>query len=104
MTMNGMICVACGKTAKPSTLRVDNSQVPGWECPCGEEYLDGAAVETLLSIKRLQKEHLVAKVTRQGNSYALRVPMEVVDAYHLKNRKELKIAPENHRIVFEVPT
>ncbi len=101
--MKGMKCVACGKTAKPAKLRVDNSQVPGWKCPdCGEEYLDGVAVETLLAIRKLKAERLTAKVTRQGNSYAIRVPMQVVNAYRLKDKKQLKILPEEKRIVLEI--
>jgi ribosomal protein L37AE/L43A len=101
--MKGMKCVACGKTAKPATLRVDKTAVPGWKCAsCGEEYLDGAAVETLLAVRKLKTEHLTAKVSKQGNSYSIRVPMKIVDAYHLKDKKQLKILPEESRIVLEI--
>lgn len=100
--MDGMKCVTCGKAAKPATLRIDNSTVKGWKCVCGEEYLDSNAVERLLMIKKLKEEHLVAKVTKQGNSYAIRVPMEVIEAYGLKNKQEIKLETEEKKIVFQV--
>ena len=102
MKTKGMKCVVCGRVAKPAELRVDNSVVPGWKCTCGEEYLDSEAVERLLTIRKLKKETLFAKVTKQGNSYAIRVPMEIVEAYRLKDKKELRIDPEETRLVLEV--
>ena len=97
-----MKCVKCGRAAAPALLSLEGSTVKGWKCACGEQYLDSESVERLLAIRKMQKQSLTAKVTRQGNSYALRVPMSVVDAYGLRKRRTLKILPEETRILLEV--
>ena len=99
--MAGMKCVKCGKIAAPAMLSLEGSKVNGWSCSCGEQYLDSHAVERLFAIRRLQKEHLTAKVTRQGNSYALRVPMAIVQAYGLMKKRELRILPQENNFLLE---
>ena len=85
--MKGLKCVKCGKTAKPARLRLEGAVVAGWRCACGEEYLDTEAVEQLLAIRKLASEDLNAKITRQGNSFAVRLPMTVFKAFGLRTRK-----------------
>ena len=90
--MKGLKCVKCGKTAKPARLRLEETEVPGWKCSCGEEYLDTEAVERLLAIRRLAEENLNARVTRQGNSFAVRLPIAVFKAFGLKDKENLRIS------------
>ena len=55
-----------------------------------------------IEIRKLKHQKLVATVTKQGHSYAIRVPMVIANAYSLKNKEKLKIDPELHKIVLEV--
>ena len=105
--LQGMDC-GCGKIAKPAQLRLEGVTVPGWKCTCGEEYLDAPTVERLLAVRklRLEKKKLTAKVTKQGNSFAIRVPMELVNAYSLKDKESLGIDFDKsnaNKIIFDVP-
>lgn len=89
--MKGMKCVKCGKAAKATRLRLEGALIPGWKCACGEEYLDSEAVERLLALRKLAAGGLTARVTRQGNSFAVRLPMRLFNALGLKNKEELTI-------------
>ncbi|VVB68156.1 Uncharacterised protein [Candidatus Norongarragalina meridionalis] len=94
-----MKCVKCGKLAKRASLRIEGTTVPGWRCSCGEEYLDADAAERLLALRKLDRQKLTAKVTQQGNSFAVRLPMALFRALGMKDKETLgiKVDPSNPR-------
>jgi len=102
---SGIKC-GCGKIAKPAHFRIEGINVEGHRCSCGEEYLNLATVDRISAARKLAKKQLTGKVTKQGNSYAIRVPMELVNAYSLKDKEELKIGFDKaniNRFIFDVP-
>lgn len=84
-------CV-CGSWAKPTKLRIDGLLLDGWKCPkCGEQYLSSELSLKLSAFKRLQASPSFAVVTPVGNSIAIRVKKEVVQALGLKPGEKLRV-------------
>lgn len=85
----------CGEWAKPiKRMNLSGYTVRGWECPsCGERFINPADANYVLALKKLEKEKLEGKVTKTGNSYALRLPKKLVDAigYEVGDTIEIKL-------------
>ena len=71
---------------------------------CGESFTDSA---TTKKIEEVAKEKGIwglgakTKVTKTGNSLAIRIPKKLAEYLKLKNGKEAFIHPENHKLIIE---
>ncbi|MEE8400746.1 MAG: AbrB/MazE/SpoVT family DNA-binding domain-containing protein [Candidatus Hydrothermarchaeaceae archaeon] len=85
----------CGEWAKPiKKMNLEGYAVRGWECPsCKEKFINPADANYVLTIKKLEKERLEGKITKTGNSYALRLPKKLVDSlgYKIGDTIEIKL-------------
>ena len=84
---------------------VSIGKFPAWICPkCKEELFDE---ETSRRIEKVAKEKGLwglgkkTKITRTGNSLAIRIPKEIVNYLNLKDGEEAFIYPDGKRIVIE---
>ncbi len=85
---------SCGKLAAPvRNMNLSGYVVRGWECSCGEKYINPADANYVLTIKKLEKEKLEGRITKTGNSYALRLPKKLVDSmgYEIGDTLEIKL-------------
>lgn len=96
---------SCGANAKPFMTDFEGFEVNGWKCEkCKEEYLDPRELNPILKLKKLEKENtLKAKVGVVGNSYTIRVPKPLIDAYHVRKGSFAKYKPtkEGFLVLFE---
>jgi len=71
---------------------------------CGESFTDD---KTTLSIEKSAKEKGVwglgkkTKITRTGNSLAVRIPKDIANFLKLKEGKEAFIHPDKNRLIIE---
>ena len=71
---------------------------------CGESFTDSA---TIKKIEESAKEKGIwglsakTKITKTGNSLAIRIPKKLAEYLKLKNGKEAFIHPENHKLIIE---
>lgn len=105
-----MQCPMCSGTLKSGKLRevmfgVDLGEFPAEICTkCGESFTDEA---TTALIKAAAKRKGVwglgrkAKVTKTGNSIAVRIPKEIAGYLKLKPGTETYIHPEGKNLVIE---
>ena len=89
--MDGMECVKCGKTAKPSKLRFQGQQIDGWKCKCGESYFDPAQAQRILLLNRIKKEAFRVKVGKVRSNLIVRIPKKIADALDLKSGEEVTL-------------
>jgi len=88
-------CV-CGTWTKPRLLRIEGLRVRGSVCPkCGETYLNGEDAQMLSDFRRVRDSPLEGRVTRTGNSYAVRIPVSLVRALRLWNGASVRIQVQN---------
>ena len=84
-------CV-CGSWTRPKVYRIEGLQIRGFECPkCGEGYLEPEDAQRLSDYRRLKDMVMTGKVSRTGNSYALRLPMALVRGMRLDLGKPITI-------------
>jgi hypothetical protein len=90
---------ACGGWASPiDNMSLEGYVVRGWECrECGEKYINPADANYVLAIKKLEGEKLQGKITKVGNSYALRLPKKLVDAMGYKIGEKIEITLKEPR-------
>jgi hypothetical protein len=84
----------CGKWATPvRNMNLSGYAVRGWECSCGEKYINPVDANYVLTLKKLEREKLEGKITKTGNSYALRLPKKLVDSmgYEIGDTLEIKL-------------
>ena len=106
-----MKCPVCGKgTLKKGKTRevmfgVDLGEFPAEICTkCGESFTDE---QTTKAIEEAAKEKGIwglgkkTRITKTGNSLAVRIPKEIVNFLNLKEGKEAYIHPEKGRIIIE---
>lgn len=104
-------CPVCEKgTLKPVKEKhvlfgVDLGTYPGEKCSeCGEVFTDSSVIEKIEAVAKkkgiwgLGKK---TKISRTGNSLAVRIPKEVADYLKLKEGTEAYIHPEKNKIVIE---
>ena len=104
-------CPMCEKgTLKPVMEKhimfgVDLGIYPGEKCSsCGEVFSDSSV---MLKIEELAKKKGIwglgskTKITRTGNSLAVRIPQKIVKFLKLKDGEETYIHPELNKLVIE---
>ena len=72
------------------------------KCPkCGEGYFNSHDAYVLSEYRKVKDEVLEGKVTKSGNSYVIRLPIELVRALGLKkgNTVQLKVQTPNEVIL-----
>ena len=71
---------------------------------CGESFTDA---ETTMRIEDAAKKkgiwglEMKTKITRTGNSLAVRIPKKIADFLNLKEREEVYIHPDSKKLVIE---
>ena len=84
---------------------VDLGIYPVEKCTkCGETFTDGEVmrkIEAAAKKKGIWGLSKKTKITKTGNSLAVRIPKEIADYLNLKKGKEAYIHPENNKLVIE---
>ena len=71
---------------------------------CGESFTDSNTtkkIEETAKKKGIWNLSAVTKITKTGNSLAVRIPKKVADYLKLKNGEEAYIHPEENRLIIE---
>lgn len=88
----GMTCVMCKATAMPVKLRFEGNNIDGWKCvKCGEEYLHPGQAEHILTLNKLRRESLSAKLGRIKSNLILRIPKAIEQALNLKEGETITL-------------
>lgn len=95
--MEGMKCVKCGKTARPSKLRFQGNTIDGWKCKCGESYFDPGQAQRILLLNKIRKEAFRVKVGKIRSNLIVRIPKTIADALELKNGEEVTLKVEGKK-------
>lgn len=72
---------------------------------CGESFTDSITtdkIEKVAKKKGLFGLNTTTKITKAGNSLAVRIPKKIADHFKLKNGEEAYIYPEDHKLVMEM--
>ena len=106
-----MKCPVCNmgdlekKRVKEEQLGVYLGEYEGLECNCCKEsFFDE---ETTKKILEKSKEKGIfgleakTKVSRSGNSLAIRIPKKIAEFLHLKEGKEVRISPRENKLIIE---
>ena len=84
-------CV-CGRWTKPKMFHIDGFDVRGSECPkCGEAYLNGEDSQRLSEYRKIKNAIMEGRIGKSGNSYVIRVPIDVIRALGLKKGESVKL-------------
>ena len=94
----------CGKWTKPKMFHIEGFDVRGSECPkCGEAYLNGEDSYRLSEFRKVKDAILEGKVSKSGNSYVVRLPIDLVRALKLKKGEKVRLSVKNkHEIILSV--
>ena len=71
---------------------------------CNESYTNSAITKEIESIARkkgLWGLGATTKITKTGNSLAVRIPKKIVDYLNLKNGKKAYLHPEKDKLIIE---
>jgi len=71
---------------------------------CGESFTDSDTtkkIEEIAKQKGIWGLSAVTKITKTGNSLAVRIPKKIADYLKLKNGKEAYVHPENNKLIVE---
>lgn len=78
---------------------------PAKKCSsCNEIWTDS---KTMRRIEKVAKEKgiwglgVITKITKTGNSLAVRIPKKIADYLKLKSGEEVYIHPEDHKLIIE---
>ena len=88
----------CGGETVPARFNVGNVKVKGWHCPeCSENYVEEKDVEKAVEMNRIMSTTMFSKIYKSGNSYAFRIPKNVVDVLGFEEGKKLgmRITPDS---------
>ena len=109
-----MKCPICVKSIlkkgkiKESMFGVYLGEFPAEICSeCGESFTDS---ETTKKIEEAAKEKgiwglgIMTRITKTGNSLAVRIPKKIVDYLNLKDGEEAYIHPEKNKLIIESKT
>ena len=106
-----MKCPICEKgilkqgKAKESMFGIYLGEFPAEICSeCGESFTDVATtqkIEELAKKKGIWGLGAVTKITKTGNSLAVRIPKKLVDYLKLKDGEETYIHPEGSKLIVE---
>jgi hypothetical protein len=94
----------CGEWTKPKIFHIEGFDVRGSECSkCGEAYLNGEDAYKLSEFRKVKDAILEGKISKSGNSYVVRLPIDVIKALGLKLGEKVKLSVKNpHEIVISV--
>lgn len=106
-----MKCPMCEKgilrkgTTQETMFGVDLGTYPAMLCSrCGESFTDAATtkkIEQEAKKKGIWGLGKKTKITKTGNSIAVRIPKEIADYLKLKPGKEAYIYPEGEKLIIE---
>ena len=83
--VSGLKCVFCGSIARGAKLKFQGFLLDGWKCrKCGEEFHDPTQAQRILSVLKLRKEPVTAKLGRIKSNLILRIPKSIEHALGLK--------------------
>lgn len=71
---------------------------------CGESFTDSNTtkkIEEIAKKKGIWGLSATTKITKTGNSLAVRIPKKIVEYLKLKVSKEVFVHPEDHKLVIE---
>lgn len=71
---------------------------------CGESFTDSNVtrkIEEIAKQKGIWGLSSITKITKTGNSLAVRIPKKIADYLKLKNGKEAYVHPENNKLIIE---
>ncbi|MBL7148173.1 MAG: YgiT-type zinc finger protein [Nanoarchaeota archaeon] len=71
---------------------------------CNESFTDSNTtkkIEEVAKKKGIWGLSAITKITKTGNSLAVRIPKKLVDYLHLENNKEIYIHPEANKLIME---
>jgi len=92
-----MKCRCGGKTTEVE-INVGSTKVKGWRCTkCDENYVDEKGMGKAIEMNKIMKTAMFSKIYKSGNSYAFRIPKNVVDVLGFEEGKKLgmRITPES---------
>ena len=96
-------CNLCGKPMKAvDNIDLQGFKIHGWKCRCGNVHSDPEDVDTIIKFLKFMKTDREAKMFKSGNSYAIRIPIQIAKLYHLTQRSKLLFSPENKKLVIEI--
>jgi YgiT-type zinc finger domain-containing protein len=106
-----MKCPVCEKgTLKKGRIKENMFGVYLGEFPadictkCGESFTDSKTtkmIEDAAKKKGIWGLGATTRITKTGNSLAVRIPKKIADYLKLQNGKEAYVHPENNRLVIE---
>ena len=90
-----MKCIKCGHAMQEKQgEHLDGIPYHYWSCPnCGDEIVDMRQLHEAVELSRKYKQYTV-KVSKWGDSDAIRIPRELSKQYHLKSKKTVRLIPE----------
>ncbi len=89
---NGLVCGICKTLAQPAKVRFQGHTLDGWKCgKCGESYLDPVQAQQILSMNKLRRESLSAKLGRIKSNLILRIPKAIEQALNLKEGETITL-------------
>ena len=92
----------CGRWTKPKIFKIEGLKVRGSECPkCGEGYFNSQDAYILSEYRKVKDGHLEGKIAKSGNSYVVRLPIELVRAMRLEKggTVQLKVKGPNEVVL-----
>lgn len=94
-----MNCTKCeGKMAEKKDKTPEGVEYKYFECnKCGEEIVDIKQLHEVAQTYREMKKY-TAKISKWGESLAMRIPKELVKKYSLKQNEEVTLVPEKNAI------
>jgi transposase-like protein len=106
-----MNCPVCGKgelrnkTIQEIMFGIDLGRFPAKVCTkCGESFTEAATtrlIEDAAKQKGIWGLGTKTKITKTGNSLAVRIPKKLADYLQLKEGKEAYIHPDTNKLVIE---
>jgi len=94
----------CGEWTVPKIFHIEGFDVRGSDCPkCGEAYLNGEDANRVSVFRKIKDAILEGRVSKSGNSYVIRLPIDLVRALGLKKGEVVHLSVKNpHEIVINV--
>lgn len=94
----------CGEWTEPKIFHIEGFDVRGSECPkCGEAYLNGEDSYRLSIFRQLKNAVLEGKISKSGNSYVLRLPINLIRALNLEKGEKVHLSVKNpHEIILSL--
>ncbi len=106
-----MKCPSCNKgtlekkNIKEEQFGISLGEYLGLQCTsCGETFFDEKVTQQIIEKskeKGLFGMEMTTKVTKTGNSLAVRIPKKIADFLKLKEGKEVRIHPAGDKLVIE---